>query len=71
MGAGTSHGFARNSLFTTRSLSQSKAVLELQASESTLAVFPHQFTLTVTVEVSDDEGGTLKQTVRAPRGHTE
>jgi galactose mutarotase-like enzyme len=65
MGPGPAHGFARNSQFKATSVTQSKAVLELEANEKTHATFPHQFVLTVTVEVSDDNGGTLKQTVCA------
>jgi glucose-6-phosphate 1-epimerase len=64
MGPSTSHGFARNSTFSVKDISPEQVVLCLQSSDVEQAGFPFDWELLVTVCVSDDNRGTLKQTVR-------
>lgn len=64
MGAGQAHGFARNTAFSVIRQTKEKVVLLLAASEATKETFPYDFELEVVVAVSDDNGGTLSQSVR-------
>ncbi|WP_420102273.1 aldose 1-epimerase family protein [Bosea sp. (in: a-proteobacteria)] len=49
----TQHGFARDSLFAWVERTESRAVLELRESETTLALFPFRFLLRMTYAVED------------------
>lgn len=66
MGPLSSHGFARNTKFTVKELSESRVVMQLTSADVSVEGFPSGWTLSMTVAVSDESGGTLKQAVRAP-----
>jgi hypothetical protein len=50
--------------------SKEKAVFVLSSSEANEDLFPHEFELEVVVQVSDENGGTLSQTVRYTHFHS-
>jgi D-hexose-6-phosphate mutarotase len=64
MGPSTSHGFARNSLFEVENQSRDEVTLLLKSNENSRATFPFDRELRVKVLVTDDNGGSLIQTVR-------
>lgn len=58
----TQHGFARDSSFTWIERGESRAVLELRESQTTLAIYPFRFVLQMIYELAD---GVLSVTTRA------
>lgn len=67
MGPLSSHGFARNTKFAVKELSEGHVVMQLTADDVSVEGFPSGWTLLMTVTVTDADGGTLKQTVRPLR----
>lgn len=63
MGPLSSHGFARNTQFTVKEISDAQVVMQLVSDDVSVEEFPSGWTLLMTVTLSDDNGGTLKQTV--------
>lgn len=68
MGPLSSHGFARNSQFAVKEISDSQVVMRLTSEDVAVDGFPSGWSLSMTVAVSDDDGGTLKQTVCSTGG---
>ena len=64
MGPLSSHGFARNTKFAVTELSDNHVVMQVSSADVSVEGFPSGWTLSMTVSLSDDNGGTLKQTVR-------
>lgn len=66
MGILSSHGFARNTQFVVKEMVDDRVVMQLSSTDVSVEDFPSGWTFLMTVALSDENGGTLKQTVRIP-----
>eukprot|EP00892_Ulva_mutabilis_P002247 jgi/Ulvmu1/12022/UM083_0035.1 len=71
MGPLSSHGFARNSQFAVKEISASHVVMQLSSDDVSVDGFPSGWTLLMTLALSDDNGGTLKQSLTVVNGGEE